>query len=339
VTLDVQQTQKLEGQVGLFDVPVTVEITTANGRRSYPIEVSRADESFLFPADAPPLMILFDKGDEVLKSVEFQRDPQRLIYQLKNAQTVPDRADAAVALGSVRDNPDVIAALGEAAQHDPFWGVRAEALRALGRLNGNDAEKQILASLGEPKPWVREIAVAELANFKQDAALGPQVEQIAAGDPAYRVRAAALRTISQLRPPNSFEALQSAIQADSPDDILRSAALGALGNISDERVVPLLLDWAAPGKPFRDREAAMEAIATLDNQNGNQNKDITKLLIAALHEPYLDIRTAAIFALGERGDPDAVAPIEELLNANTLSIGERPHAEHVLAMLKRQAAK
>ena len=42
VTLDVQQTQKLEGQVGLFDVPVTVEITTANGRRSYPIEVSRA---------------------------------------------------------------------------------------------------------------------------------------------------------------------------------------------------------------------------------------------------------------------------------------------------------
>ena len=331
VTLDVQQTQKVEGLVGLFDVPVTVEITTAKGRQTHTIEVSQASESFSFPTDGPPLMVLFDKGDEVMKSAELRKDPTALIYQLKNAETVPDRADAAVALSVVHNHSDVAMALGDAAQHDPFWGIRAEALRALGRLGGSDAEKQILTCLDQPEPWVREVAVGELGNFTQDAALAPRVEQIAATDPAYRVRSSAIRALSQLKPPNTFDVLQKIIQADSPDDILRSTALGAMANLSDERVVPLLLEWAAPGRPFVDREAAMGAVAGLDKEN----KSITKLLIACLNEPYYDIRTVAIFALAERGDADAIGPIQELLENNALTIGERPHLEYALAVLKR----
>ena len=47
--LDVNQTQKVEGLVGLFDVPVDVEIATAGGRKTYPIEVNQAAQSFTFP--------------------------------------------------------------------------------------------------------------------------------------------------------------------------------------------------------------------------------------------------------------------------------------------------
>ena len=331
VSLDVEQTQKVEGLVGLFDAPVTVEIDTASGRHFYPIQISQASESFPFPADGPPLMVLFDKGDELFKSVEFHKEPPLLIYQLKNAEAVPDRADAAVALGNARGNPDVVEALGDAARHDPFWGIRIEALRALGRLGGNDAEKQVLACLGEPQPWVREAVVQELVNFKTDAALGTNVEQIAAHDTAYRVRAAALRTLGELRLPNTFDVLQAAIQTDSPDDILRVAALDAMSRLSDERAATVLLDWSAPGKPFRDRQDAISGIATLDKPN----KEITKALISYLNEPYLDMRTAAIFALEQRGDPDAIEPIEALLQGDTLSVGERPHVERVLATLKK----
>ena len=67
--------------------------------------------------------------------------PAALTYQLKNAETTPDRAEAAVALGSLKGDPDAVAALGDAAQHDPFWGVRVEALQGLGRIGGPDAEK------------------------------------------------------------------------------------------------------------------------------------------------------------------------------------------------------
>ncbi|HEX9761047.1 MAG TPA: M1 family metallopeptidase, partial [Candidatus Acidoferrales bacterium] len=54
VVLTVKQTQKVEGAVGLFRVPVEVEITTPQGRVSHLITVSKADEVFTLPAPEQP---------------------------------------------------------------------------------------------------------------------------------------------------------------------------------------------------------------------------------------------------------------------------------------------
>ena len=134
VTLSVKQIQKLQGRVGLFHVPVNIAITTSSGEKIFPIETSKAEETFTFSLDGTPLMVLFDKGDKILKSLDFQKSPEEWIRQLQTARDVPDRADAAVALGNIKDNDAVTAALGEAARSDRFWGVRNEALRALGRV-------------------------------------------------------------------------------------------------------------------------------------------------------------------------------------------------------------
>src|SRR5580658_10513456 len=225
VKLNVKQTQKVEGAVDLFDMPVEIEIATASGRKTSTIQVSQADETFTLPADSAPQMVLFDKGDNILKSLEFKKDAAALIYQLKNAETVPDRADAAVALGAMKDNADVVAALGNAAQHDPFWGVRAESQKALGKIGGSPAEKQILTALNDPKPWVRQVAAQELGGFTDDASLGPQLTEIATNDKAYRVRAAALNALGDIKAPNAYDVLTAAVKLDSPDDTLRNGAL------------------------------------------------------------------------------------------------------------------
>ena len=78
VSLDVRQTQKVEGRVGLFRVPIEVAVTTASGEKLFPIEVSKAEETFSFSVDGPPLMVLFDKGDKILKSVDFQKIAGRM---------------------------------------------------------------------------------------------------------------------------------------------------------------------------------------------------------------------------------------------------------------------
>ena len=246
--MDVKQTQKVEGLVGLFDVPVDVEITTSSGRKTFPIEVSEASQSFSFPADSVPLMVLFDKGDKILKTAEFKKDASMLIYQLKNAETVPDRADAALALGAFGASPDTIAALADAAQHDPFWGIRVEALRTLGRIGGAAAEQPILAEMRDDKPWVRDVAVAQLGRFSDDGSLAPTLAGIAANDKAYRVRAAALESLGEIKGPNVYDILVAAVRSDSPDDTLRNAALGALGTLADPRAVPILMEWSAPWK-------------------------------------------------------------------------------------------
>ena len=59
---------------------------------------------------------------------------------------VPDRADAAHALGDVKGNDAVAAALGDAAVARPFLGRAQRSAPALGRIGGADAENRVLAA-------------------------------------------------------------------------------------------------------------------------------------------------------------------------------------------------
>ena len=142
LSLTVKQTQRVGGTVGLFNVPVEIAISTADGTQSFPVRVSKAEETFNFPVNGAPLLVLFDKGSHILKSIDFRKSPAERIYQLQKAEEVVDRAAAADALGDVKDNDGVVAALGDAAQGDRFWGVRVQALTALGRIGGAEAGKQ-----------------------------------------------------------------------------------------------------------------------------------------------------------------------------------------------------
>jgi len=332
VQLTVKQTQKVEGRVGLFDVPVDIEIATDTGRQTHTVEINQASQTFNLPADTAPLMVVFDKGDKVMKSVAFKKDEPLLEYQLKNAETTPDRAEAAVALGGMRDDPRAVSALGGAAQHDPFWGIRVEALLALGKIGGPDAEKQVLTAVHDPAPWVRDRAVMELGTFKADESLPETLTRIAASDSAYSVRASALGALATIHAPDAFETLAAAVRTNTPDDIVRQAALRSLGRLGDERAVSILMEWSAVGKPIASRQAAIGAIAELDKPN----HAITQMLVSYLSEPYFDVRISAIFALAARGDTNAIAPLQDMLTHAELTVAIGPYIELALRMLKSQ---
>jgi len=330
VNLDVTQNQKQEGRVGLFDVAVEIEITTASGSHNYPVEIDQASQTFHFPVDGAPVMVVFDKGDKVFKSLDFNRDPALLTYQLKHGETVPDRADAAFALAAVHNQPDVVTALGDAVQHDPFWGVRVEALKSLRKIGGPGAEKQILDGLGDEKPWVREVAVELLTGFKDDPMIVPKLTSIAANDPAYRVRAAALRSIGEVKAPNALEILDAAAKSDSPDGILRDAALDGFGALGDDRAVTILKEWSELGKPLNSRQEAISSIAQLDKRDA----EITRMLLGYLHDPHFDVKTAAMLALGARGDTSAIGPLQEMRADNATTSDEARYIDMALGILR-----
>jgi aminopeptidase N len=333
VHLQVKQTQKVEGLVNLFHVPIEVEIATKSGMKTFPIDVSKDEEIFSFAVDGPPLMVIFDKGNKILKSVEFKREPAALIYQLQHGENVPDRAEAAKALGEVKGNAEVIAALGEAARTDAFWGVRVESLRALGKIGGAEAEKQIQGALANEKPWVRDVAVGQLGNFKTDSSLGAQLGKIATDDAAYRVRNAAMQSLSQLKAPNAFDVLNAAVQTDSPDNTSRRAALRAFGILGDDRAVPILLAWSAAGKPIELRQAAIGSLGPV----GRGNKEVTRALVACLDEPRIS-RYAVVFAIGRHGDPDAIPALENLLKGEKLSFGLKSVIKNQIESIRAQVA-
>jgi aminopeptidase N len=192
VALSVKQTQKIEAGVGLFRVPVEVEITTASGPKLYNIIVSREKQTFSLPVQSAPMMVLFDKGGQVLKSAEFHKEKKEWLYQLKNAAEVADRADAAVALGKMKNDEEAVAALGETLRNDKAWGVRATAADRLGQMSGATACKLLLGTLdSNDRPWVSSRVAKALGNFKDDATVAAKLNAVAQKDDSYRVRAAA----------------------------------------------------------------------------------------------------------------------------------------------------
>ena len=332
VALTIKQTQTIEGRVGLFHVPTDVEITTASGPKLFPVTVSQAVEVFHFPTDSAPLMVLFDKGGQVLKTADFHKDKKQWLYQLKNATELVDRADAVIALSKLKGDDEVVAALGNALRADKAWGVRAEAAESLGKLGGSSASKQLLDALNNVKePWVRAYVVSALANFKDDTAIAAKLDAIADDDSSYRARAAALQALGRLKAPGALATLDAAVAADSPDGFLRNAALRSMGALGDDKAVPLLLEWSAAGKPIESRTAAISSLAHLQKEN----KDITKQLAAYLTEQHFPVRFASIFALGSRGDASAIPALEALLNSDDLSIEMAPMIKQQIARLKR----
>jgi aminopeptidase N len=334
VALTVKQTQEVEGRVGLFDIPTDVEITTASGPKLFPITVSKESEVFTFPTDSAPLMVLFDKGGQVLKSANFHKEKKEWIYQLKHADELGDRADAVAALAKLEGDDDAAAALGDALRNDKAWGIRANAANALGRLGGSTASKLLLEALDTDKePWVRAYIVSALGNFKNDSAIVAKLNSLAADDSSYRARAAALHALGQLKAPGALATLEAAVAGDSPDDFLRNAGLRALGPYGDDKAVPLLLEWTAAGKPLDSRTAAIASLAELEKTN----KTVTQQVASFLNDPQFRVRVASIFALGARGDSSAIPALEALLNSNDLSIEVAPMIKREIARLKKPA--
>lgn len=331
VAMDVKQTQTVEGRVGVFTVPVDVEITNATGPKLYPITVSKAQETFTFPSETAPQMVLFDKGTQVLKSVEFRKDKKELLYQLKDAGELADRADAAVALGKLKEDDEAATALGVALRNDKTRGVREVAAEALGTSGSPAAAKQLLSALdGEKEPEVRASIVKGLESFKANPEITAKLESIANEDSSFRARAAALGAIGRMKTPKAYEVLTAAVNGDSPDGFLRNAALRAMGPLGDDRAVALLREWAAPGKEISSRQAAISSLARLQKDN----KEITNQIAGYLTEPHFPVRMASIFALGARGDVSAIPALESLLKSNDLSIEMAPMIKTQIAALK-----
>jgi len=336
VVLRVKQTQKVEGRVGLFTVPLDVEITNETGPKLYPIHVSKADESFTLSSATAPKMVIFDKGSQVLKSVEFKKENQEWIYQLKNASEVADRADAVVALGKLKGNDEVVAALAVALGNDKARGVRIVAARSLGELGSPAAARELLSALSSiSQPDLRSAIVQALGSFKDNAEVAAKLEVVAKKDDSYRAQAAALQSLGKMKPAGAYDVLVAAVNSDSPDGYLREAALRGLGSLGDDKAVPLLREWTMPGKDFDSREAAISSLARLKKDD----KEITQQIAGYLNEPYFPIRISAIFALGTRGDASAIPALEALLNSNELSIEMAPMIKGQIQRLKTPAGQ
>jgi aminopeptidase N len=307
--LSVQQTQD-DKDAPAYRLPVLVDFTVDGKKHEFTVQVEEKAHNFYFTLPARPQMVRFDPGHNFLKTVEFKRGKEMLLYQLKNDDDVVGRIEAARELAKLGTR-EAVDALKDAVMGDAFWGVQNEAARALGSIRSEIARDALLACMKVKHPKARRGVVQALGQFRHDAKAAAALEQVLRkGDESYYVEGAAAHALGQTRAPTAFETLRDvAMTKESQNDVIRASALNGMTELRDERALPIAVEWTRRGKSNSVRGIATLALGKIGQLSDRAKDDAYDRLVELLPDEWLRVRLNAIAALADLKDTRALGEL------------------------------
>jgi aminopeptidase N len=315
LSLRVAQTQLMDSLTGVFRTPVDIELVTPAGSVTQRVNIMSADTVFSLPVSGPPDLVIFDKGNWLLKEVRYDRSGREWLYQAEHATNPVDRVRAVQRLAELQDSLSVVVLLQHIAISDPFWGVREEAVRALGKLRSTDTgvRSGIVQVLGvaarDSRSSVRAAALSQLARFPGSEAAG--ILRAALGDSSYAVIAASLRSLAKADSAHALPVLTAHLSVPSQGNIIANAALGSLPAVDSVRAMALAAEKVRYGQPLSTRFTAMGILG----RYARTHAELLPTLVALGSDRNPSIRSSALRALGEAGN-ESVLPLLDSVAAN-----------------------
>lgn len=267
--------------------------------------INSKDQSIALHLAGRPLYVSVDPKFEVLKTIEYARPREMMLAQL-SSDTVPGRIQAAKGLAKDA-SPDAVEALKKALASDPFWGVQAEAAKALGEIGNESSLKALIESLSVSHPKVRRAVVSALGQFKKEEAADALLSLFAKGDPSYFVEAECLRSIGKTKSEKAYEFIVKGMERPSWQEVVKVGGVDGLGSLGDPKAVPVLLEKVKLGNHLRVREASTVALGKV----GRDNVGVTDRLTDLLGDYWFRVRGYAASALAELKATDAIPALSK----------------------------
>ncbi|MEY3298476.1 MAG: hypothetical protein RLZZ597_1736 [Cyanobacteriota bacterium] len=158
-----------------------------------------------------------------------------------------DYGDRLRAVNQLRDL-DLAAAfdLAQLAAHDGNARVRYAAISQLASLGQHDlatVEPLLRRALtNDPEPDVQAAAADAIGGLQLRSAYA-DLASVYHNSGEWLVQFSIVAALGELGEPQAFDLLQEAVQSDN--DLVITAAIGALGELQDERAIPILLNFVA----------------------------------------------------------------------------------------------
>jgi len=278
-----KQTQDADKEQPPFRFSLVVRLVDdKGGAQDIKLKVEDREHHFYLPAAQEPSMVLVDPDDTILKRMTWKADSRKLSTQLKEADNVLKRIEAAAELAKV-GSTEAVTALEEALHQDPFWGVSARAARGLGEIRTEKAMQALIGGLKIPHPKARRAVVKALGNFKEEEAfraLGPLAEK----DASHFVEAEAVHAIARTKAEGAFAVLESALEKDSFNDVIRCKGLEGFGELDDDGALPILYEHSRYGEPELVRAQALRTLGKMGKSRPD-NREIPEKISDAFEAP------------------------------------------------------
>jgi aminopeptidase N len=296
VDLSIEQVQALQPFENLFDVPIDIEIVTANGSRVHTIRLNEAVLKVALPADGEPLMVVIDKGNWLIADIHLDHSADELVYQLQHGDLAA-RLRAARQLAEDFDrDPAAVSALAQVlGDRDTHWGLRQEAALDLGAMGGAVATAVLVSGLDEPDERVRRAAAIGLGRIGGDAS-AKALEKIIASDTAEGVIGTAAIALGTMHAPSARAILTAQLERGSRYyDVIRHSALTGLAELGDESLASVFARFVDASYNPDVRQVALDGWL----RAAPHDAELPKALKELAHDPDLEIRATALEALGE----------------------------------------
>ncbi len=301
-------------------------------------EDEQVEQTFYVPLERQPVMVRFDPGGWLLKTLKFERPAKMLRYQLAHDPDVLGRIEAAEALGEVGDD-ESIDALKQALHTDAFWGVRNAAASALGVIGTGKAQDILLQALQELDPAqfsrVRAAIARTLGKFQAPAQAelaGRSAQALSAllekGDVSYLVESAAALALGRTRTAGSIDQLVKLIDRPSWMNFVQRGIFGGLAEAGEDRVVEYIAAYLGDTHAVDGRREANHPTMRAAAARG--------MLMLGEHQ-YLyseEARQRAVTALSQAVEHDSWEPVRAISALALLSLGEK-RAINVLERVAR----
>jgi aminopeptidase N len=310
--LHVRQIQKTDSLTVVFRTPVDIELTMPEGRATRRFNILTRDTTFTLPAASRPRLVIFDKGNWILKEMKWTKSNDEWTYQAEHASDPVDRLLAIQELSGMRNNASFISSLARIARDDTFWAVRREAVLAFETIDSTDSVQKseitrtLLSAAADRKPDVRVAAISQLRRYPGGTVIATL--RAALKDSSYRVVAAALRSMAKADSANARQLLLSYIDVPSHRNTISASALRSLATVDTLRAVDLSLVKGRNGEP---RELRFTALGIL-SRYGKGRKDVLHLLESIAGERQSFVRMFAIGVLGDLGDTEVIPALEKI---------------------------
>jgi len=306
IEVSVSQRQQVDSLTGIFRTPLDIEVWIRGTPETYRVVIEKAEERFTFPAYQQPQCVIFDKGSKVLKRVKYEKPLEEWIFQLKNASEGVDRLQAIRELQWYPNSDTAVSALTRVAVEDRFSDVRQEAVWALGNVKRDTVINTLILAYGDLDSRVRTAAVASLGRFRGADVLST-LQHAFEKDSSYSVAAAALQSLTSVDSLHQVTYIEKALQVNSYNDIIRSAALRLLSRMHDDYAFDILTKHTTYGIDPNLRIQALNLLAA----QWKERDDVMYMLLRLARDRSYSVRRSAIRALGDTGDSRVLKPLKQ----------------------------
>lgn len=335
----IKQRQATTDLVGIFDVPLDVEILGDGWHEHREIRSTEAEATWHFAAKERPKAVLVDPQGWLLRKLEIDREREETLWTLAHASFLLARMEAARELADEAGQPKVLDALVAATRADAPWPLRRAAVESLAKGGSDAARDALLAVLGsEADSRVRRAAAKALGRFEEPVVVAA-LERALAADASWAVQADAATALGAMDLPGLDRPLEAALGRRSHREDVFGAALAALRVRRSPRARVLALEWSKAGRPRRARTAAISQLGEIAAREPDEKRrgEIREHLEKLLRDPHVRVRGASIDALVKSRDRAALPALQGLASSSPSPL-TRSHAGRGVADLEKASA-